>query len=429
MAPLLSRLGEWVAPARMGVPFRWNLASSWVGQLGDGIALAAGPLLVASLTRDPSLIAAAAMVQNLPTLLLGLYAGAVADRVDRRRLVLAANLVRVVVLAVLAATIATGTVSITLLLVTLFAVGVAELFADTGWRAVLPMIVPKADLGIGNARQMSGFLVANQFIGPAVGASLFALGSAVPFGVQGCALLFSAALFTKVRLPREDDTVRPEQHIGHDILDGLRWIAGNAPIRTLTLIIFIFNVTWGAPWGVLVYWAQERLGVGAVGFGLLTTCSAIGGVTSVLLYDRLEARVPLARLMKICLALEVLTHLALALTTVAWVAMVVMVVFGAYAFVWGSLSSAVRQRATPNELQGRVGSVYWLGLIVGLLVGQLLGGLIARHFGAAAPFWFAFVGAGVTLLAVWRQLDHIAHVDGARSEPASGQAPVEATED
>jgi len=88
-----------------------------------------------------------------------------------------------------------------------------------------------------------------------------------------------------------------------------------------------------------------------------------------------------------------------------------MVVFGGYAFVWGSLSSAVRQRATPNEYQGRVGSVYWLGLIVGLLLGQLLGGLIARHFGAAAPFWFAFVGAGVTLLAVWRQLDLISHAE------------------
>jgi MFS family permease len=403
----------------MGVPFRWNLASSWAAQLGDGIALAAGPLLVASLTRDPTLIAAAAMVQNLPTLLLGLYAGAVADRVDRRRLVLAANLVRVVVLAVLVATIATGTVSIVLLLVTLFAVGVAELFADTGWRAVLPMIVPKADLGIGNARQMAGFLVANQFIGPAVGATLFALGSAVPFGVQASALLLAAALFAKVRLPREHTPTRPEQHIGHDILDGLRWIAGNAPIRTLTLVIFIFNITWGAPWGVLVYWAQERLGVGALGFGLLTTCSAVGGVTSVLLYDRLEARVPLARLMKACLTLEVLTHLALALTTVPWVAMVIMVVFGGYAFVWGSLSSAVRQRATPNEFQGRVGSVYWLGLIVGLLVGQLLGGLIARHFGAAAPFWFAFVGAGVTLLAVWRQLDLISHAE-APDEPIEG---------
>jgi predicted MFS family arabinose efflux permease len=296
------------------------------------------------------------------------------------------------------------------------------------------MIVPKADLGIGNARQMAGFLVANQFIGPAVGATLFALGSAVPFGVQACALLLAAALFTKVRLPREDTHTRPEQHIGHDILDGLRWIAGNAPIRTLTLVIFIFNITWGAPWGVLVYWAQERLGVGPLGFGLLTTCSAVGGVTSVLLYDRLEARVPLARLMKACLTLEVLTHLALALTTVPWVAMAIMVVFGGYAFVWGSLSSAVRQRATPNEFQGRVGSVYWLGLIVGLLVGQLLGGLIARHFGAAAPFWFAFVGAGVTLLAVWRQLDLISHaeapeesLDGA-SDGASDGAPEGASE-
>jgi MFS family permease len=396
----------------MGTAFRWNLASSWVGQLGDGIALAAGPLLVASQTRSPTLIASAAIVQRLPGLLLSLYAGALADRVDRRRMVLLANLLRAVVLAGLVATIVTGTISITVLLVSLFAVGVAEVFADTGWRAVLPMIVGKADLGLGNARQMSGFLVANQLIGPAVGASLFALGSAVPFGVQGAAVLLAAGLFSKVRLPPSDATLeRPRQHLGRDILDGLRWIWGNAPIRTLTLVILIFNITWGAPWGVLVYWAQERLGVGDVGFGLLTTASAVGGIASVLSYGRLEARVPLARLMKVCLTLEVLTHLALALTTSLWVALVIMVVFGGYAFVWGSLSSAVRQRATPDQYQGRVGSVYWLGLVVGLLVGQLLGGVIAEHFGAAAPFWFAFAGSGVTLVCVWRQLAHIAHAD------------------
>jgi MFS family permease len=395
----------------MGTAFRWNLASSWVAQLGDGIALAAGPLLVASLTRNPSLIAAAAMVQHVPTLLFGLYAGALADRVDRRRLVLAANLVRVVVLAVLVATIVSGQISIGVLLAVLFAVGLAEVFADSGFRAVLPMIVPKADLGIGNARQMAGFLVANQFVGPALGATLFAVGMAVPFGVQASALLLAAVLFSRVRLPARDPQDLPEQHIGHDILDGLRWIRANAPIRTLTLVIFIFNITWGAPWGVLVYWAQERLGVDAVGFGLLTTATAVGGVAAVLSYDRIERRVPLARLMKVCLSLEVLTHLALALTTWQWVAMVVMVVFGGYAFVWGSLSSAVRQRATPDALQGRVGSVYWLGLVVGLLVGQFLGGLIATHLGPAAPFWFAFAGSGLTLVVVWRQLDHIAHAD------------------
>jgi MFS family permease len=402
----------------MGTAFRWNLASSWVAQLGDGIALAAGPLLVASQTRSPTLIAAAAMVQRVPGLLLSLYAGAVADRVDRRRLVLTANLVRVVVLAVLVATIATGHISIGLLLVVLFAVGVAEVFADSGWRAVLPMVVPRADLGIANARQMSGFLVANQFVGPAIGAGLFAVGSAVPFGVQATAMLLAAGLFARVRLPRAATVTRPEQHIGHDILDGLRWIAGHAPIRTLTLVILIFNITWGAPWGVLVYWAQERLGLDDVGFGLLTTATAVGGMASVLSYGWLESRVPLARLMRVCLTLEVLTHLALALTTVPWVAMVVMVVFGAYAFVWGSLSSAVRQRATPDELQGRVGSVYWLGMALGLLLGQALGGVIAEHLGAAAPFWFAFGGAGRTLLLVWRQLGHIAHVAEDQDEGA-----------
>jgi MFS family permease len=414
----VGRLLDVVVPPRMGREFRWQLASSWVAQVGDGIALAAGPLLVASQTRSPLLIAAAAMVQQLPTLLLGLYAGAVADRVDRRRLVLAANLLRVAVLAVLGATIVTGTVSISLLLIVLFAVGVAELFADTAWNAVTPMLVPPADLGIANARMMSGFLVANQLIGPAVGATLFAVGAAVPFGVQALALLLAAGLFARVRLPRRTGE-RPEQHVGRDILDGLRWIAHNAPVRTLTVVILLFNITWGAPWGVLVYWAQERLGVSAVQFGLLTTASAVGGIAAVLSYDRLERRIPLGRLMKACLTLEVLTHLALALTTSFRVALGIMVVFGSYAFVWGSLSSAVRQRATPLELQGRVGSVYWVGLVGGLLVGQLLGGLIAERFGPAAPFWFAFAGAGATLVVMWRQLDPVAHADAALHDTAA----------
>ncbi len=411
MTTVLGRAAEWVAPTRMGVAFRWNLASSWVAQLGDGIGLAAGPLLVASQTRNPTLIAAAAMVQRVPGLLLSLYAGAVADRVDRRPLVLASNLVRVVVLAVLAATVVTGHLSIGVLLFVLFAIGVAEVFADSSWRAVLPMIVPRADLGLANARQMAGFLVGNQLLGPAVGAALFAVGMAVPFGVQAGAMLLSAVVFSRVQLPRPGGGRRPEQHIGHDILDGLRWIWGDAPIRTLTVVILIFNITWGAPWGVLVYWAQERLGVGAVGFGLLTTATAVGGMAAVLSYGWLESRVPLARLMRACLAMEVLTHLALAVTTVTAVALAIMVVFGAYAFVWGSLSSAVRQRAAPDEYQGRVGSVYWLGLALGLLVGQGLGGVIADHFGAAAPFWFAFVGSGLTLALVWPQLRQIAHAD------------------
>ena len=207
----LARLLDWAAPARMGTAFRWQLSSSAAAQIGDGIALAAGPLLVASQTRNPTLIAAAAMVQQVPTLLLGLYAGAIADRVgdlvDRmEHLVLSANAVRVVILGLLVGAIATGWLSIGLLLALLFAMSVAELFADSGWRAVLPMIVPAADLGIGNARLMSTFLVGNHLIGPAVGATLFAVGHAVPFGVQLGAVLLALSLFARVRLPEQEAT-------------------------------------------------------------------------------------------------------------------------------------------------------------------------------------------------------------------------------
>ena len=409
----MRRTGDAIAPARLGRPFRWNLASVWTSNLGDGIALAAGPLLVASLTREPTLIAAAAIVQRLPTLLLGLLAGAMVDRVDRRSLVIAANVVRVVILLGLVGVIATGQVTITAVLVILFLVGVAEEFADSGSRAVLPMIVSKADLGIGNARHMAGYLVANQLVGPPIGAFLFALGMALPFGTQAAAMLLGAWLFSRVELPRGGVRGSVQARVVADIADGMRWIARTPPVRTLAIVIFAFNVTWGAPWGILVYWAQERLGLGAVGFGLLTTATAVGGITSVLGYDWLERRIPLSTLMKVALSLEVVTHLALALTTIPWVAMAVMVVFGAYAFVWGSLSSAIRQRATPTEYQGRVGSVYWFGLVVGLLCGQFLGGIIAGRWGAAAPFWFAFAGSALTLALVWRSLDSIAHAGSA----------------
>ena len=91
--------------------------------------------------------------------------------------------------------------------------------------------------------------------------------------------------------------------------------------------------------------------------------------------------------------------------------MVVFFVFGAHAFVWGTTSVTVRQRAVPGELQGRVGSVNTVGVFGGLVVGSAIGGLLAQRFGVTAPFWFAFAGSAVFLVLIWRQLAHIAHDD------------------
>src|SRR5689334_21891113 len=116
-------------------------------------------------------------------------------------------------------------------------------------------------------------------------------------------------------------------------------------------------------------------------FGLLTTMAALGGIVATVSYDWLEKHLALGTMMKVCLLLEVFLHLSLALNHSIWLAYVILFVFGLYAFVWGTLSSAVRQRAVPMKFQGRVASVYLVGVFGGMALGQLLGGLIAQQWG------------------------------------------------
>lgn len=406
-----SRVVETVFPRRLGTSFRWLVASSWTTNLGDGLMMAAGPLLVASQTRNPVLVAAAAMSFQLPWLVFGLVAGALADRLDRRVLVMAMDGARALVLAGLCVVIVTGHVNIWLVMAAMFLVGLAEVFADSSTNTLLPMLVDKRDLGIANARIQVGFLTANQLVGPALGAVVFAAGAALPFVVQTVCVALGVVLVSRIGTPRGAVREHVETHVRQDIVEGVRWLAGNRPVRTLALVIVAFNVTWAAPWSVLVLWSLERVGMDAAGFGLLTTAAALGGLLGTSMYGRVERRVPLATLMRTVLACEVVFHLAMALTTSPWAAYPLMFFFGAYAFIWGTLSQAVRQRAVPTEFQGRVGSVYMLCVMGGMLVGSLLGGLIAHRWGVTAPWWFAFVGSGLTLALVWRQLGHIAHAD------------------
>ena len=410
----MSRLVETVVPARLGTSFRWLLGSSWVSNLGDGIALAAGPLLVASLTHDARLVALAATLQWLPPLLFGLFAGALSDRVDRRRLVVTVDLVRAAVLAVLCVAIATERVSIVVVLAALFLVGTAEVFADNTSQTLLPMLVARDDLAVANSRLQAGFITVNQLAGPPIGAALFTVGTVWPFATQALVVAAGAVLVSRIVLPNHG-TGRgaTPARLRHDIAEGFRWVRHHAAVRTLVLTIFIFNITFGAAWSVLVLYATERLGLAEIGFGLLTTVMAVGGLVGVAAYGWITRRVSLGNLMRIGLVAETLTHLVLALTTRAWVAVIVFFVFGAHAFIWGTTSITVRQRAVPTALQGRVGSVNLVGSFGGLVVGSALGGVLAERWGVVAPFWFAFAGSALFTVLIWRQLVHVAHADEA----------------
>lgn len=411
-----SRVLETVAPARLGASFRWLLGAGWAANLGDGIALAAGPLLVASETRSPLLVSLAALLQYLPWLLFGLPAGVVADRVDRRWMIAAADLCRMAVLTILVGTLVADQVSIALVLVAMFLLGTGEVFSDTATSTVLPMLVHKSDLGLANSRIMGGVVVANQLVGPPIGAALFGVGRAWPFAVQALCVALAVVMVLRLRLPAVAPAAAslgdaPPRRMRQEMGEGLRWLWGHLPLRVLAITIIAFNVTFGAAWSVLVLYSSERLGLGHLGFGLITSASALGGLVGAASYGRLERRFSLGVIMRVGLVLETCTHLVLALTTWAWLAMVVFFLFGVHAFVWGTTSASVRQRAVPTQLQGRVTGVYFMGSMAGMVAGSLAGGLIAQHWGITAPFWCAFVGSAIFLVLIWRSLLHVEHAD------------------
>ena len=392
----------------MGRGFRWLLGAEWANQFGDGLALAAGPLLIASQTKNPTLVALAALLQRAPWFLFGLAAGWIADRSHRSRMVAIAGAFRAIVLAGIAIVIWTGTINVTLVLIAMFLLGTAETFADSASGTLLPMLVPARDLGLANARVSFGRRALNELIGPPVGAALFVAGLAVPFIAHSVLAALAAVLILRIAAGRPAE-VPESQGMRADVFEGIRWLWNNPPLRTLTLTVVLFNLTFGAVWPMLVLYAEEQLGMDEFGFGVLLTASAVGGLISATAYGAIERRIALGTIMRAALLYETCMHLGLALSTNRVISIALLFGFGFFATLWGTTATAIRQRAVPEHLQGRVGSVYMLGVFGGLVFGGIFGAVISGIWGVLGPFWFGFFGSAIMLAIIWRELPHIAH--------------------
>jgi len=178
-------------------------------------------------------------------------------------------------------------------------------------------------------------------------------------------------------------------------------------IRTLVITILAFNITFGATYSIMVLYAAERLGLSEVGFGLLITVGAVGGILGTLVYARLERRLGRSGIMRAGLVIETSTHLVLAITTVPAVAFATMFVFGVHEAAWGTTASTIRHRVVPAEFQGRVGAVYMVAVFGSLVVGSAIGGVIAGIWGITAPFWFGFFGSALILAVMWKSFGNL----------------------
>jgi MFS family permease len=195
---------------RLGGGFTRLWTANAVSNLGDGVTGVAGPLLVASMTTSPALVAGAVFVQQLPWLLFALPAGASVDRLDRRRLLVAVNLARGAVLAALAAAVWAEVASIPVLYTAFFLFGTGETLADSASVALLPSIVPAEGLARANARLLGTYLVGNQLLAPPVGAWLFVVAAALPFAVDAASFLAAAVLVAPL-LRRHGPTPQPQE--------------------------------------------------------------------------------------------------------------------------------------------------------------------------------------------------------------------------
>ena len=289
---------------------------STVADLGDGVLLAAGPLLMATLTDDPGLVGGALFVQQLPWLLLSLPAGAIVDRLDRRRLMVAMNLVRAVIVGGLAAVVLTGAASVPIVYAALFLLGAAETVVDNAATAMVPGVVAHDGLATASSRIMLGKMVGNHMVAPPIGALLFAVAVALPFGVN--AALFVASTLFLIGM-RNAHTQQPAEQrrttrLRTEIAEGVRWLWTHSALRMLALTLFAMNVTFFGVMAILVLYARDRLGLGTAGYGLLLSATAVGGVAGALLAPRLERRFGASLLLRIGIGVEGLTHVGLALT-------------------------------------------------------------------------------------------------------------------
>jgi hypothetical protein len=216
-----------------------------VSNLGDGVTLVAGPLLAASLTRDPRLVAGLAVAQRLPWLLFSLLSGALVDRLDRRLLMARVDAARCVVVGLLGVAVLADVATLPLLYVVFFALGTAETLFDNAAVSILPAVVSKDRLARANGRLLGAQMVANELVAPPLGGLLFATAAAVPFlldaGTFAAAAALVAAMGGRFRVERPQGAV-PTTLRG-EIAEGVRWLARHRLLRILAVAIALMNLT------------------------------------------------------------------------------------------------------------------------------------------------------------------------------------------
>ena len=400
--------------------FRRFLAASGLANLADGVATILWVWVATELTRDAALVAIVAVALRLPWAIFAIPAGIIADRVDRRRLVLAMDTLRALAFAGAGAAVWLagdlppapdhGVASVPLfvaLCLAALAVGVAEVFRDNAAQTLLPAIVADAGLERANGRMWTVEAVANQMIGPAFGAFLLGVALALPFWVNALCYALAAGLMAGLRgafrpAPLQDRRWRVA------LADGIAFMRSKPLLMLLAVISGGWNLFAAAIFFALVLHAQENLGLDAQAYGFVLMGLAAGGIVAGLVGDRVIARFGSRRAMVSALFVGSVAMAAFPLMPNGAALAACFFVLEMGGITWNIVSASLRQRMIPNDLRGRMNSIYRL-LAWGMIpIGTALAGwsvaasegALGRTAALTLPLWVAGLGQMALALAV-----------------------------
>lgn len=379
--------------SRLRAPFARYWLSGALADFGDGVRLAAFPLLVAQYSRSPSAVAAATAAQTLPWLLLGGGLGVLTDRVDRRRLMAWTDAGRAAVIVALAAAILGHDAGPPLIYLAAFVTGAGSALRDTAAMTCVPQLVRPADLDQANGRLIAGRIAGNELAGPAAGGWLFGLAAVLPFAVNagalGIAVLLLLTLPSVFQPPPRPERSRQQLPVlaalRHDLAEGIRWLWRHPGIRDLTISVGVIQALDAAWIAVIVLYVTGDLHQRPGAYGLLLAIGGLGGVLaggcSAPLIRRLG---PWRSLLVAGLALAA-SQAVLGLTgNLVTAAAMLFASSGAWV-LFEMTAVTMRQREVPAALLGRVTSLYGTVFHGAATLGALAGGLFATAVGVRAP--------------------------------------------
>jgi MFS family permease len=411
-----------MATLALGAPYRRLWSATLLSNVGDGIRSAAFPLLAATLTNNPVLISGVAVAGQLPGLLLGLAAGSLADRFDRRRLVVAVDTVRLALLAGLIGVIVGGWATIAVVYLFVFASGVAEVVRDTTAGTLVPSIVSPDQLDRANGRLVTAEIAGNEFVGPPLGGYLFGIALVLPFAVNSATLAIAVALVAGIpALIRTTKwaAVTDSRQQRSRIRVGVRWLRGHRrfwPVPATSIALAMTDSAW---FTLLVLYVHDVLHLNPAWYGILLAVGAVGGLGGGLVAATVSRRFGAKITTLGCLALATAGQLALG-TTSSVIATAAVLATSSMAFaIWNVQARTTIQRVVPPDLLGRVTSINRTVVTAASVIGASFGGLTARHLGLHAPFLLGLpilTAAGLLVTASRTSLSGPATVSTALSE-------------